>query len=188
MDNNENLKESTKKFLFEQHSSDGRAYSSQQDGLDKAFTTILFAEIAFYISRIDPLDGIFWLDLIAVAFIAFSLFIVFLSFIRGKATLTIHRELLEKQIYAIDFDLPEEKEELLQIIEEDTQLYDKSSYILSQLNRHIPAMIFASTGLCFFKVSLTTINYKIYLILFLLYIIMGTGTFIYTWCKKNENK
>lgn len=179
------LKESTKKLLFEQHSSAGRAYNSQQDSLDKAFTTILFAEIGFYISKIKPVEGNFWADCVAVSFIALSLFIVFLSFIRGKATVTIHKELIEKEIYALDIpDSEDEKNELLQAIESDKQLYNSSNYKLSQLNRHIPLMIFISTCLCFLKASLTNTSIEIYLILLALYIIIGLIIHIYTLRKK----
>lgn len=61
---NKDLIESTKRLLFEQHSASDRSYSSQQDSLDKAFTTILFAEIAFYASKIISNECHIWIDII----------------------------------------------------------------------------------------------------------------------------
>jgi hypothetical protein len=173
MQNNESLNNSVKQILFEQYSSSRKAFSSQQDSLDKAYTTILFAEIAFYISRITPNDGYFFSDCAAVLFIALALFVVFISFIMSKSTIKIFQELMVKQIYAMD--TKDNLLELLNAIESDEKLWNKYSYILSQLNWHIPLMILISTAFCFIKASFSEVFMlqKIYCTLYVIYIIMA---------------
>lgn len=172
MQNNESLNNSVKQVLFEQYSSARKAFSSQQDSLDKAYTTILFAEIAFYISRITPNDGHLFLDCTAVFFIALALFVVFISFIMSKSTLKVFQELMLKQIYAMD--TKDNLKELLSAIESDEKLWNKYNYILSQINWHIPLMVFISTVFCFLKASFSEIFIlqKIYWTVFGFYIIM----------------
>lgn len=180
---NPNIKESTKKLLFEQHKSTVNSFDSAQDSLDKAFTAILFAEIAFYITKIKPHDASLTVNIIIVSYMALALSLVFYSFMKSKVILTLYKYMIESQIAAIDEDEVEYKNSLIEKIRQDEECVNLGNRVLVHINRQIPGMVFISSCFCFIKVCLDKLDIKIISFFIAVWIIISIVVFVYTYFK-----
>lgn len=155
--NDDKLKESVRKLFFEQHRSALDSFDSSQDSLNKAFTAILFAEIAFYMTKITPVDSHILLDSLVMFYMVGALMIVLISFAKSKVASRLLADAVEIEIIALDTEKEEVKQELLQKrAKKQIELNIKNKAIF-YINEQIPIMIIMSSIACFAKAC--TYNY-----------------------------